>query len=344
MEGAEIHVISASPSQLKSPDQLGVNIWFHHVHVPKWKWGKTLFAGVSLQIHQLISTLHLDIVHGQGTERDCAMAAILSGRPNVITIHGNMRALARRPEHKGSLYYQLAALLEAFALKRTDGVVAISRYTQTLVSPFASRTWLIPNAVDPRFFDITLLPPPVPRVLFVGSLIPAKNPLGLLEACTPLLETGQCTLALAGQLDNTSAYGAAFHQLANQLPNIEFLGFLNRDALAQEFSQSSILVLPTFEDNCPMVVLEAMAAGLPVAASHVGGIPDLISDGVDGLMFDPSHPEAIRSTLATLIHQPSLRSTLGQEAKRKALGHFHPKVIAQQHLDLYRECLNHTAI
>jgi glycosyltransferase involved in cell wall biosynthesis len=272
------------------------------------------------------------------------MAAILSGRPNVITIHGNMRVHARRPEHKGSLYYQMAALLEAFALKRTHGVVAISRYTQTLVSPFARRTWLIPNAVDPRFFDITLLQPPVPRVLFVGSMDPRKNPLGLLEACTPLLETGQCTLALAGQLDDTSAYGAAFHQLANQLPNIEFLGFLNRDALAQEFSKSSILVLPTFEDNCPMVVLEAMAAGLPVAASRVGGIPDLISDGIDGLMFDPSQPEAIRSTLETLIHQPSLRSTIGQEAKRKALGHFHPKVIAQQHLDLYRECLNHTAI
>ena len=56
-----------------------------------------------------------DIVHGQGTERDCALAAVLSGYPNVLTIHGNMRVHASRSETR-SLYYSMAARLETFAL------------------------------------------------------------------------------------------------------------------------------------------------------------------------------------------------------------------------------------
>ena len=335
----EVHVISCIRQIIKSPNKVSENIYFHSVFVPKFGWMSSGYYGCSRAIRSLCAKIKPDIVHGQGTERDCAMAAVLSGFPNIITLHGNMRVHARRPEHRKSIYHQLAAVLEIFCLKRTNGVVAISSYTEQLVKGLTSKTWLLPNAVDSRFFDIISSPPPIPRFLFVGSLDKRKNPLGLLKACAPFLKANRCTLALAGQFDPTGEYGMAFQSEADVLPNIEYLGFLGRDKLAAEFAKSSVLILPTFEDNCPMVVLEAMAAGLPVAASRVGGVPDLVDHDVTGLLFDPENMENMRDCIEFLISSPDFRNTAGQAGKKKGLEKFHPSRIAQRHVEIYQEVL-----
>ena len=335
----EIHVISCGRVAMENPSKIASNIFFHQPIIGKWGWGKSLFLGCAQAIRSLCAEIKPDIVHGQGTERDCAMAAVLSGFPNIITLHGNMRVHARRTEHRKSIYYQLAAFLETFCLKRTNGVVAISSYTEKLVTGLASKIWLLPNAVDSRFFDIILSPPPIPRFLFVGSLDERKNPLGLLKACAPFLKANRCSLALAGQFDPVGEYGMAFRNEADVLPNIEYLGFLGRDKLAEEFAKSSVLILPTFEDNCPMVVLEAMAAGLPVAASRVGGVPDLVDHDVTGLLFNPENMENIRECIEFLISNPDFRNTAGQIGKKEALEKFHPSRIAQRHIEIYQEIL-----
>ena len=335
----EIHVISCSRVAMENPSKIASNIFFHQPIIGKWGWGKSLFLGCAQAIRSLCAEIKPDIVHGQGTERDCAMAAVLSGFPNIITLHGNMRVHARRTEHRKSIYYQLAAFLETFCLKRTNGVVAISSYTEKLVTGLTSKTWLLPNAVDSRFFDIILSPPPIPRFLFVGSLDKRKNPLGLLNACAPFLKANRCSLALAGQFDPAGEYGMAFRREADGLPNIEYLGFLRRDKLAAEFAKSSAVILPTFEDNCPMVVLEAMAAGLPVAASRVGGVPDLVDHQITGLLFDPGNLENMRKCIELLINNPEFRCTAGQAGKRTALEVVHPSRIAKRHIEIYQEVL-----
>ena len=339
LEGVEIHVVSCTSVKMTAPQKLASNVWFHQPVVPKMGWGRSLFSGCVIAVRQLLKEIQPDIVHGQGTERDCAITATFSGYPNVLTIHGNMRVHASRPEQKGNFYYKMAAALESFCLKRTRGLVAISTYTRDLVKDLTPQTWLLPNAVDKRFFDIQLQAPEVPRILFVGSLDPRKNPLGLLEACAPMLRVGECTLALAGQFHAQSEYGRDVMKLAESLPGITFLGFLDRDALASEFARSSLLVLPTFEDNCPMVVLEAMAAGIPVAASRVGGVPDLIEHEKDGLMFDPHKTADIRNSLERLAKDHVLRQALSSSGRAKAMASFHPRVIAQRHVEIYREVL-----
>jgi len=335
----EIHVISCSRVEMENPSKIASNIFFHQPIVGKWGWGKSLFLGCAQAIRSLCAEIKPDIVHGQGTERDCAMAAVLSGFPNIITLHGNMRIMARRLEHRKSIYHQLAAILETFCLKRTNGVVAISSYTEQLIKSLAFKTWLLPNAVDSSSFDITLNPPSVPRLLFVGSIIEGKNPLGLIDACLPFLKANRCSLALAGQFNPSSEYGVAFQSKVNAFPNIEYLGFLGRGELAEEFAKSSALILPTFEDNCPMVVLEAMAAGLPVAASRVGGVPDLVDHDVTGLLFNPENMENMRECIEFLISNPDFRNTAGQIGKKKALEKFHPSRIAQRHIEIYQEVL-----
>lgn len=335
----EIHVVTCTTDPMQSVAKLAPNIHFHSIHVPKIGWGRTLFLGCSWATRQLIRNIDPDIVHGQGTERDCAMEAVLSGYPNLLTIHGNMRVHASRGEQSKSLYYKIASILENFCLRRTNGVVAISSYTNELVKNVTSKTWLVPNAVDQRYFSVERVNPEIPTILFVGAICERKNPIGLIEACKAMLRAGKCRLLFAGSGEEGSAYWMKFCDLIASVPNIEFLGFIDRDSLGDRLASATLLVLPTFEDNCPMVVLEAMAAGVAVAASRVGGVPDLIEDEIDGSLFNPTDSDEMRNCIERLINDTPFREAIAAAGRRKALSRFHPQVVAEEHIRIYREVL-----
>jgi glycosyltransferase involved in cell wall biosynthesis len=89
-----------------------------------------------------------------------------------------------------------------------------------------------------------------------------------------------------------------------------------------------------------MVVLEAMAAGLPVAAADVGGIPDLVSDSRTGMLFDPLNALSMEHAVASLLDDPKLAAQLARAAQAQALQRFRPQGVALQHLAVYREVLS----
>ena len=88
-----------------------------------------------------------------------------------------------------------------------------------------------------------------------------------------------------------------------------------------------------------MVVIEAQAAGVPVIASNVGGVPDLIEDGFTGILTDPSRPETMPQALKTLLDKPDFARRLADQGRKQATARFHPHVIAEQHLQIYREVI-----
>ena len=104
---------------------------------------RTLYQGCVRAVRRELAILRPDIVHGQGTERDCSLSAVFSGYPNVLTIHGNMRRVALVTQARPFSFYWLAAQLEAFAVKRTRGVICISNYTRELVKAEARQTWVV---------------------------------------------------------------------------------------------------------------------------------------------------------------------------------------------------------
>jgi len=112
---------------------------------------------------------------------------------------------------------------------------------------------------------------------------------------------------------------------------------VRREQLRDVFSRASLLVLPSLEDNCPMSVLEAMAAGLPVIASAVGGVPELIRHEETGLLIDPRSSASINTNLQRILLNPAFASALADAAKKEARTRFHPCSIAEAHLDTYRE-------
>lgn len=332
----EVHVISClQKTPISSPEKLAENIYYHGLHVPNIGWMKTGYLGCIGAVRRKLEEIRPDIVHGQGTERDCAVCAAFSGFPNVLTIHGNMRLIADFLKAKPLSYYWFAAKLEKLSLQKTSGVIAISNYTQSHVSPYTRRTWLIPNAVHPSFFDLRRKPDSPPRIFCAANIGSRKNQIGLIKSLDALAAITPIKLVFAGAGTDADAYCRDFKHMAGDRPWCEYLGALDRTALKDELSRATVGVLPSFEDNCPMVILEAAAAGLPFAASAVGGIPDLIKHRKTGLLFDPKQTECISSSVELLISDISLAEQLAAAARVYAVNEFSAESVAQRHLKVY---------
>lgn len=335
---AEVHVISCTQRPMRSPEKLAANIWFHSLHVPKIGWMRTAYQGCIRAVRRKITEIKPDIVHGQGTERDCSLGAVFSGFPNVLTIHGNMRLVAEVNRARPFSFEWLAARLEGFTLPRTGGVVCISNYTREAVAPLARRTWVVPNAVDQTFFDLRAKGGSGnPLVLCVGNICRRKNQNFFIRALDALAKTESFQVLFLGRASRTDAYGAEFFDLLEARPWCAYGGFADRQTVKHYFQQAALLVLPSLEDNCPMAVLEAMAAGVPVIAARVGGVPDLIEEGVTGFFCEPTNAEEMRESVRKCLTDADATRSIAERAHQAALDRFHPQSVARCHLQIYRE-------
>ena len=330
----EVHVLSCLQRPVKSPAKLAENIFFHPLIVPKIGWLKTGYQGCIRAVRRKVRELRPDIVHGQGTERECGISSVFCGYPNLLTVHGNMRLIAQLHHAKPFTFFWCSALLEGFTLPRADEVLCITDYTLAAVKPLAKRTVLLPNAVDQQFFDIRPAPDGKCRLLCVGTINYRKNQNRLIEALDRVRRPDNFEILFLGRADK-DAYTDEFFELVKARPWCRFGDFADRATVRGYFATAAGLVLSSLEDNCPMVVLEAMAAGVPVAAANVGGVPELVTDGQTGILFDPLDVDAMTKAVTKLLVEPPLT----ERARQQALERYHPRVIARRHVEIYRDLL-----
>lgn len=337
----EVHVIVCTREPLLAPAKVAPNIFFHCLLVPKIGWMRTLFQGCIRAVRKKLRDIQPAMVHGQGTESYYALAAVFSGFPNVVTIHGNMRRIAMMGKEKPFSYFWLAARLEQLALPRTQGVVCLSQHTRRQVADLARRTWVVPNAVEASFFEVQAQPSPgvPPRILCVARISALKNQNGLIRALDPLAARRKFELHFCGIVCESDPYDREFLSLVKARPWCVHHGFTQRGELQSLVRQASMLVLPTLEDNCPMVVLEAMAAGVPVVAAQVGGVPDLVEEGKTGFLCDPLDAASMAGAVEKVLANPAAAAKVARQAQQRARERFHPQAIAQRHLEIYQEVL-----
>ena len=336
----EVHVLSCIQRRMQSPEKIADNIWYHGIYVPKIGWLRTFYQGCIRAIRKKLRVVQPDIVHGQGTERDCAISAVFSGFASVVTIHGNMRMIAQVNRAKPFSYLWLSALLEHFTIPRAHGIVCITRYTQNAVRHLARKTWVVPNAVEQGFFEVKRAPLSEPVIVCVGDVILRKNQNALIRALDPLAARMPFRIRFLGHLSAKDPYGAEFLELVKMRPWCEHAGFADRDVLKRQLATAQFIVMPSLEENCPMVLLEAMAAGLPVVAAKVGGVPDLIEENVSGTFCDPTDAEGMCAAVARTLENGERARAMAETAKRLALARFHPRVIAGRHVEIYGDALS----
>jgi len=333
----QVHIVSCVQQPVRSPEKIDSNIWYHSLHVPRLGWLRTGYQGCIRAVRAKLRDLQPDIAHGQGTERDCAISAVFSEFPNVVTVHGNMRLIAEVNRSAPFSFNWFAARLESFTLPRTDGVICLSQYTRQNVESLARKCWVVPNSVHESFFFVPHKPAQPPQILCVGHITMRKNQVQLIRALDPLAIKHQFHLHFFGISDSEPAYVGEFLQLVKQRDWCHFHGCADRAELQAALSTASLLILPSLEDNCPMTVLEAMAANVPVIGPRVGGVVDLIQDGVSGLLCDPTNLESIRGAVEVMLRETQRANAMADAAKKRALDKFHPRAVAEAHIRIYHE-------
>ena len=163
------------------------------------------------------------------------------------------------------------------------------------------------------------LPSRVLRIGFVGSLVWHKGAHVLIQAIAGL--NGNFHVDVFGDRSVSPAYSAELQRLAEGLP-VVFEGAFDRGRLADVHASIDVLVVPSlWPENSPLVIHEAFMHGVAVVAAGIGGIPELISDGVNGFLFDPRQPDELRDCLQRLVDDPSLARRFASRAPHvKSIG------------------------
>jgi len=128
--------------------------------------------------------------------------------------------------------------------------------------------------------------------------------------------------------------------LQKNIVNVKFLGHIKGERLKTAVRNSQFAILPSeWYENCPYSILEAFALGKPVIGSDIGGIPELIEDGIDGLLFEPGNSEELSEKITYLIGRPGLRERMGRNARKKVEEKYNPEVYYQRLMGVYQKLL-----
>jgi len=343
MPEVEVHVVACLRKKVQTPPKLAPNIFFHTLHVPKLGWMRTGYQGCIRAMRKKLRAIQPDIVHGQGTELDCAMNAVFSGWPNVVTIHGNMAELARLFHARIGSFYWLAARLENLALKRTAGVFCNSAYTERLVQRRTPRTWRVPNPIREQFFRPPAGPAPARkcRLVNVGLVSRRKRQVELLEVARALHEQGlEIEFQFIGQAPSSDPYAAAFLEKIKPMERegfARYAGLKGTEELIAAFDAAAALVHFPFEEAFGLVAAEGLARNLKFFGARVGGLID-IAEGMPGAeLFGLEDWQGLTAAIARWVREGYPSAT---GAAPVARARYHPSVIARRHVEIYREVLS----
>jgi glycosyltransferase involved in cell wall biosynthesis len=176
-----------------------------------------------------------------------------------------------------------------------------------------------------------------------GVLSPLKNVLGLLNAFAQVRQAvPEARLILAGPHPDPD-YAQAVQGRVTSLAlgdSVDIVGLLDNDRLRQEIATARAVVLFSRQENSPTIIAQAMAAGKPVIAARVGGVPEMINDGESGFVVESEDETALAERMLTLLNDQDLCLRMGARGHELALCRFNPEAIATQTVQAYRTALN----
>lgn len=244
-----------------------------------------------------------------------AAVSMLTGKPLVISFRGDDGYLARDR--------LLWRLLTKWVSKRAAAIAPVSSELLEIIRTLGvpeEKLYLPRFGVDAEMFVPAEQPvrnsDPV-RVIYAGALIPKKGIQTLFQALNHESLRDVC-LVLVGD----GYYADELRSLcesAGLSQRTHWTGSLSPPAVAEEMRRSDILCLPSFTEGSPNVIKEAMACGLPVVASRVGGVPDLVREGETGLLFEAGDANQLRTCLVKLVADGHLRRKMGAAAREHIL-------------------------
>ena len=223
-------------------------------------------------------------------------------------------------------------------------VIPSAAELKNLVGVTTKAVRVIPNCVPPDVLEAPPAPGGTPLIATAARLTPQKGIDVLLAAmATVVAEVPEARLlVLGGTQTGYEDYAVRVKQATERLgleDVVTFAGYVERPF--EHWKQASIYVQPSRFEILPMAVLEAMAHGLPIIASAVGGIPELVVNGHTGILVPPADADQLAAAILTLLADPGLAHRMGHAGRTRAMDKFSLDSMTEQVLQLYRELPKH---
>jgi starch synthase len=337
----EVHAFGGAGATVHSPD-------------PELAEANAALQTLSVDLRMAAAVGDCDVLHSHTWYADLAghVGSLLHGRPHVVTTHSLEPHRPWKAEQLGG-GYQVSSWAERTALESAAAVIAVSHGMRADVLDAypqldPARVQVVHNGIDTREYrpvaDVDVLEslgidPTVPYALFVGRITrqkgvehlirSARSWPGQLVLCAGSPDTPEIAASVAGLIAELQASRPGVVWVQEMLP---------RTDLVQLLSHATVFVCPSVYEPLGIVNLEAMACGTAVVASRVGGIPEVVDDGVTGVLVDlgGSFEDDLAREVTQLLEDPARAAALGRAGRERAVAQFGWDAIAQQTVEVYR--------
>lgn len=341
-QGHEVgFVIAPEPRLMAQARKLGVEVFTN----PYFVRAVQLYNDIRAlrPVFKAIKRFKPDLVSAHSTKAGYAarLVCALTRTPVIFTAHGWAFTEGREMWKR-----QLLALAERVAAKVTRKIICVSEHDRELALKFRvgrpEQIVMVHNGVDPKPLlnadgavvqqEFGLEEGPV--LTMVGRLAPPKDPLTVLEA-TLLTDTAFKLLFIGGGVQ----YDAVQEFISENRLQRKVILTGEREDIPEILAVSDLFILSSRWEGLPRSIIEAMMAGLPVVATSVGGVPELVEDGVTGFLVPREDPEALAEAIRKLLADEDLRQRMGQAGREKALREFSLDRMLAQTQEVYEEIL-----
>jgi glycosyltransferase involved in cell wall biosynthesis len=310
--------------------------------------GVAMYYGTVGRIRHLYKGFRFDIIHAHTLTPDGHAALLLKREfrvPVVCSVRGS--DLNQYPGYSKGVYETSRRVLE-----ESDAVITVSRdlaREAVKVAGVRKDPYVIYNGVDTTKFyrsgnkeedrKLLGLPPQARIISFVGRCVADKGIFELFDAFVRIEKNFKdLFLLIVGEGEARNAIAKRIEEYGLE-DKVLLQGAAPHEKIPSYLSASNIFVLPSYSEGVPNVIYEAMACGLPVVATRVGGIPEVLSDGREGLLCSPRSSREIEACLNRVLSDPELSDEMGLRGSAKVRELFSWERNGLEHLRVYEEVL-----
>jgi L-malate glycosyltransferase len=344
--GHTVHFISSSlPTRLT---ELNERVRFHEVEMMSYPLfeHQPYTLALATKMAKVAETENLDLLHVHYAipHSISAILARESLKPNrslpvITTLHGTDITLVGADRS----YLPITR----YGIVQSDGVTAISQYLKNATNEIFQfdRIRVISNFVCPS--DYSRRPNPELRknlapneeslLVHVSNFRPVKRPVDCVEILARVLkQTANIRLVMVGDgSERTNAEHRA--RCLGVYDSCSFVG--KQPHIVDYLSIADVLLLPSEQESFGLAALEAMACEVPVVASRVGGVPEVVTDGETGFLSEVGDVEKMANDVVQLVKHPELKRQMGKRARESAISRYSTDIIIPQYIDFYQSVL-----
>jgi glycosyltransferase involved in cell wall biosynthesis len=306
--------------------------------------GLRMDSGIVRSLRSVISQRDPDVIQAHGGE-PLKYALAARGRRGIPLVYRRIGAAPPR------ITRGVHRVVHGALMRRATKIVAVADVLrQEIIETFRvppPRVVTIPNAVDPKrlFSSISShasrralgIPSSARVMLSVGALTWEKDPLGQVEVAAQVLRArSDAVLVFIGDGQARPSIERAVHQ-AGIRDRVFVLG--SRSDVAEIMAAGDVVLLASRSEGMPACVIEAGLIGLPVVATAVAGVSEVVVDGRTGFLVPPGDQQAMASRILALLEDEAKRASMGQAARQHCLGRFDVRLVAPKYLGLYEGLL-----